>query len=82
LPVAHAQSLIATGSLSGSLSDLSGLSGPLENGVAGNLLGGIGSGLTWAGGTTSLALPDRGPNAVEYNDLATAPSRTSIASRR
>lgn len=68
LPTAHADiGLIAQGSISGSATDLSGLSGPLENGVAGNLLGGIGSGLAWAGGNTFLALPDRGPNAVSWN---------------
>jgi hypothetical protein len=39
----------------------------LENGVAGNLLGGVGSGLTHVSGQTFLSLPDRGPNAVEYN---------------
>ena len=43
--------LIAVGSL-GQTSDLSGLGGTLENGVAANLLGGIGSGLAWAGGNT------------------------------
>src|SRR5262249_62257739 len=32
----------------------------LENGVSGNLLGGFGSGITYAGGTTFLAVPDRG----------------------
>jgi hypothetical protein len=58
--------LIAIGSLTNT-SDLSGLSAPLENGVAGNLLGGIGSGFAWAGGNTFLALPDRGPNATPYN---------------
>src|SRR5262249_51802009 len=30
---------------------------------------GIGSGLAYAGGTTFLALPDRGPNAKVYNAL-------------
>lgn len=65
---AHAAiSLIATGSLSGNTSDLSGLSGNLENGASASLFGGIGSGLTWAGGNTFLALPDRGPNAVAWN---------------
>jgi Esterase-like activity of phytase len=63
--------LIAIGSLSGSsagaYADLSGLTGLLENGVAGNSLGGIGSGLAWAGGNTFIATPDRGPNAVTYN---------------
>ena len=33
-----------------------------------NILGGLGSGLAFAGGDTFLAVPDRGPNAVEYND--------------
>ena len=68
LPAAHASiDLIASGTLSGTLSDLSGLTGTLENGVAANLLGGMGSGLAWAGGNTFLALPDRGPNAVVWN---------------
>lgn len=68
IPSAHAVELIARGSLSGALTDLSSdTAGPLENGVAGNLLGGIGSGLAWAGGNTFLALPDRGPNAVAWN---------------
>src|SRR5262249_8169999 len=31
--------------------------------------GGIGSGFAYAGGTTFLALPDRGPNANPYNAL-------------
>ncbi|GAB1595667.1 esterase-like activity of phytase family protein [Lysobacter claricitrinus] len=39
---------------------------PLENGVGGNMFGGIGSGLAYAGGDVFLALPDRGPNAVPY----------------
>ncbi|MFK5004504.1 hypothetical protein ACI4AP_28290, partial [Klebsiella pneumoniae] len=47
--------------------DLSGLSGTLENGLPANILGGLGSGLTYAGGSTFLALPDRGPNATPYN---------------
>lgn len=63
--------LIAIGSLSGSSAgsnaDLSGLSGTLENGLPANILGGLGSGLAYAGGTTFLALPDRGPNANSYN---------------
>ncbi|MBT9595927.1 MAG: esterase-like activity of phytase family protein [Vitreoscilla sp.] len=65
---AHAEvTLIARASLAGDASDLSGLTGLLENGVPGNLLGGLGSGLAWAGGTTFLALPDRGPNAAVWN---------------
>ncbi|SEL24152.1 FxDxF family PEP-CTERM protein [Nitrosovibrio tenuis] len=71
VPVAHASiDLIAVGSLNGTFSDLSSqTSGPLENGVAGNILGGLGSGFAWAGGNTFLATPDRGPNATSYNSL-------------
>ncbi len=65
--------LIAIGSLTeskaGLYADLSGLSGTLENGAPANLLGGLGSGLGWAFGDTFLALPDRGPNAVAFDDL-------------
>src|SRR5262245_43216304 len=68
-PAAHATiDLIAIGSVSGSYEDLSTqTAGPLENGVAGNRLGGMGSGLAYAGGNTFIALPDRGPNAKAYN---------------
>ena len=63
--------LLAIGTLSGSSAgpnaDLSGLTGPLENGLAGNVLGGMGSALAWAGGNTFVAAPDRGPNATAYN---------------
>ncbi len=70
VPSTHAAvTLIAKGSLSGAALDLSGLTGTLENGVSANLLGGMGSGLAWAGGNTFLALPDRGPNALAYNPL-------------
>ncbi len=58
--------LIATGILPGT-SDLSGLSAPLENGLPGDILGGLGSGLAYAGGNTFIGLPDRGPNATPYN---------------
>ena len=59
--------LIATATIDGELHDLATqTAAPLENGVSGDLLGGIGSGLAYAGGTTFLALPDRGPNAVPY----------------
>lgn len=68
---AHASvDLIAVGSISGSYEDLaSQTAGPLENGVPGNRFGGIGSGLAYAGGTTFLGIPDRGPNANAYNSL-------------
>ena len=61
-----APTLIAIGTLGGT-SDLSGLAGNLENGLATNILGGMGSGLAWAGGNTFIATPDRGPNATAYN---------------
>lgn len=65
---AQAAVLLATGTLSGFGRDLSTqTAGALENGVAGNLLGGLGSGLAWAGGSTFIATPDRGPNATAYN---------------
>src|SRR6266699_644170 len=69
-PAVRAIDLIAIGTVSGSYEDFAiETAGPLENGVPGNRLGGIGSGLAYAGGTTFLALPDRGPNASPYNPL-------------
>lgn len=60
--------LIAIGQISGDRADRShATAGALENGVAGNLLGGVGSGIAYAGGNTFVAVPDRGPNAVAYN---------------
>ena len=60
--------LVAIGSITGSRADRShATSAALENGVAGNLLGGVGSGLAYAGGHIFLAVPDRGPNAVAFN---------------
>jgi hypothetical protein len=41
--------------------------GGLEDSVSGNILGGLGSGLAYAGGDTFLMLPDRGPNATPYD---------------
>lgn len=74
---------LANGTISGSSAganvDLSGLNGPLENGLPGNILGGIGSGLAYAGGNTFLATPDRGPNATVYN--AFVDDTTSYISR-
>lgn len=62
--------LIAIGEINGNYEDLATqTAGPLENNIAGNRLGGIGSGFAYAGGTTFLALPDRGPNANAYNPL-------------
>jgi hypothetical protein len=66
---AHAEpTLIAIGTIDGNYEDLAtNTRAPLENGIAGNKLGGIGSGIAYAGGDTFLALPDRGPNATLYN---------------
>ncbi|MEM5385148.1 esterase-like activity of phytase family protein [Paraburkholderia phymatum] len=68
-PAAHATvDLIAIGKLDGNLLDKSkDTAGKLENGAPGNLLGGIGSGIGYAGCHTFLAVPDRGPNAISYN---------------
>ena len=80
VPRAHAVELIAVGSLSGLGGDLSSATaGALENGVAGNLLGGLGSALAYAGGNTFIATPDRGPNASSYNALVD--STTSYVNR-
>ena len=65
-PANAAVTLIAKGILGGTV-DLSGLSGNLENGLAKNILGGLGSGLTYVGNNSFLATPDRGPNATPYN---------------
>jgi hypothetical protein len=58
--------LLAKGKLTDA-ADRSGLSAPLENGLPGDILGGLGSGLAHAGGDIFLAVPDRGPNATSYN---------------
>jgi hypothetical protein len=71
--------LLAIGRLSGEHDLSRATSAPLENGAAGNVLGGLGSGLAYAGGNTFLALPDRGPNAVEYE--ATIDDTTSYVPR-
>jgi hypothetical protein len=64
--------VLAVGTLdqsrAGSFTDLSGLTYKLENGVPANSLGGFGSAIAYASGNTFLALPDRGPNAVEFDD--------------
>src|SRR5262249_21132569 len=66
-------SLLAVGSVTDSHDgpnvDLSGLTYTLENGVPANLLGGLGSGLTYASGNKFLAIPDRGPNATPGDPL-------------
>jgi hypothetical protein len=66
-PILLAKATLTTTS-AGYYNDLSGLTDVLENGVSASLLGGMGSGLAWAGGNTFIAIPDRGPNAVEFDD--------------
>src|SRR5215468_6185511 len=62
--------LIAIWTVSGLYEDFAEqTAGTLENGFPGNRLGGLGSGLAYAGGNTFLAVPDRGPNANPYNPL-------------
>jgi len=62
--------LIAIGTVSGLYEDFAEqTAGTLENGFPGNRLGGIGSGLAYAGGNTFLAVPDRGPNATPHQPL-------------
>ncbi len=66
-PVMASPQLLAIGVLGGT-TDLSGLTGTLENGSSAAILGGLGSGLAWAGNNTFIALPDRGPNATPYTN--------------
>lgn len=66
VPASATVTLIARGTLAGT-TDLSGLTNTLENGLAANILGGLGSGLTYVGNNRFLAVPDRGPNATPYN---------------
>ena len=81
LPANAAPILLGVGSISGTTSDLSGLTDTLANGKAHNLLGGMGSGLAYAGGNTFLALPDRGPNATTYTGGATIDNTVSYIER-
>ncbi len=69
VPLAQAApDLIAVASVSGTYQDLNTqTTAPLENGVAGNRLGGLGSGIAYAGGQTFITVPDRGPNAVPFD---------------
>src|SRR5262249_38901164 len=67
-PAAASGDLIGIRPISGTSEDLSAeTAAPLENGVPGNRLGGMGSSITYAGCSRFLALPDRGPNAVPFN---------------
>jgi hypothetical protein len=69
IPVAFAAGpdLIAIGTISATYEDFAtNTAPPLENGIPGNRLGGMGSGLAYMGGDSFIALPDRGPNAKPY----------------
>jgi hypothetical protein len=59
--------------------DLSGLTGTLENTNAANIFGGVGSGIAWAGGNQFVMAPDRGPNASAWN--SSLDNTTSYISR-
>src|SRR5690242_5545943 len=60
--------LIAESQVSGAYQDFSvETAGPLESGVPGNQLGGMGSAIAYAGCNSFVTLPDRGPNALVYN---------------
>ncbi len=72
--------LIATATLDRP-SDFAGVTEALENGLPQNVLGGVGSGLAYAGGTTFLAVPDRGPNATPIPNGSLNDNTTSFISR-
>lgn len=78
---AHAAFELAGIGAIGGASDLSGLTGALENGNAANILGGMGSGLAWAGGSTFLSVPDRGPDAAPYAGGDAVDNTTSYIAR-
>ena len=71
--------IIAIGSIDGLYEDFAtGTAARLENKVPGNRLGGMGSGLTWIGGDYFLGLPDRGPNATDYNDCLASDGKDAL----
>jgi len=72
--------LLGIGSLTGN-TDKSGLTNTLEDGSSAAILGGLGSGLAYAGNNTFLALPDRGPNAMPYNGGSSVDNTTSYIAR-
>ncbi len=72
--------LIATGSLD-LPTDFAPFSDLMESGLSQNVLGGLGSGLASAGGTTFLGVPDRGPNATAYTGGTPVDNTTTFISR-
>src|SRR3954454_23775654 len=68
VPWVRAVDLIAIGTVSGTYEDFaSQTAAPLESGVPGNRLGGIGSGLAFAGGDTLLPMPGLGAQPPPSN---------------
>ena len=78
--VLASNSLLATATLDRA-TDFTPFTDTLENGMPQNVLGGIGSGLAWAGGTTFLGVPDRGPNATAYTNGGPIDNTTSFIAR-
>ena len=75
--------IIAIGGMNGLYEDFAAATAtPLENGLPGNRLGGIGSGLTYLGNNFFLALPDRGANATDYDDCNNALDDTTSSIAR
>ena len=59
---------LGKGSIPGTGSDLSGLSGTLEDGTSASQIGAFGSAIAYSGfANRYVATPDRGPNATNYN---------------
>jgi hypothetical protein len=82
--VAHARadvSLLAIGTLNGT-SDLSGLTGNLENGVPANIVGGLGSGIAMQAATPFWRFPTAALTLSPSIRRSTIPPRTSIGFRR
>jgi hypothetical protein len=84
-PAAATITLIANGTLTDSAAghnaDLSGLTGTLENGLPANLLGGLGSGIAYAGGNTLLRRPIAVPTRHPTIRVSTTRSPTLPGSR-
>jgi len=82
-PSFAAVTFIGKAVITGTATDQSGLDGSLlEDGCSkNNAFNGIGSGLTYAGGTTFYALEDRGPNKVVYSGGSAVDNTTTYPCR-
>ncbi|HEY7288451.1 MAG TPA: esterase-like activity of phytase family protein [Vicinamibacterales bacterium] len=77
-PAPAGPAIIAIGTINGLYEDFAkDTAAPLESGKPGNRLGGIGSGLTHLWGDYFLGVPDRGPNADDYDDCSDALDNTT-----